>query len=190
MIKKTLILVAFIVGLASASFAAGELAPGTPPMNGAARRALAQELSVVFSTLNSQMPELSPSQQSWLKREYDLQIAEAGGRYTKRALSAMDSVEYQLRVAAPHASQLLRVLNLLSSDTQLTPDDEAALWSFVTYSLMDKMFWQSVDNLVQREVVDRKIGHFDGLYFENYVLLAQEILSKIVIPHLQRTLPE
>jgi hypothetical protein len=190
MIRSTLLAVVALLGLTSASFAAGELAPDAPLMNGPARRAFAQDLSVDFSTLNSQIPELSPSQQAWLKREYDEQITEAGGRYTKRALSAMDSVEYQLRVAKPHASELLKALNLLSSATELTPDHEVALWSLVAYYVMDKRFWQSVDNLVRRGVVDRKIGDFDSFYFENYGLLAQGILSKIIIPHLQRELPE
>jgi hypothetical protein len=112
------------------------------------------------------------------------------GRYTKRALSAIDSVEYQLRVAKPHASDLLQALDLLSSDTNLSLDEEVTLWSFVAHSVMDRMFWQSVDILVQNGFVDRKIGHFDSFYFENYVLLAQGILSKIIIPHLQRELPK
>jgi hypothetical protein len=190
MIRTTLLAVVAVLGLASTSYAAGELALDAPLMNGAARRAFAQDLSVVFATLNSQLPELSPSQQAWLKREYDEQIAEAGGRYTKRALSATDSVEYQLRVAKPHASELLKALNLLSSATELTPDDEVALWSLVAYFLIDQQFWQSVDDLVQRGVVDRKIGYVDSLYFENYGLRAQEIRSKIIIPHLQGELPE
>jgi hypothetical protein len=64
--------------LTSAVFAAGELAPDASVMNGAARRAFAQDLSVVFATLHLQIPELSPSQQAWLKREYDDQIGGAG----------------------------------------------------------------------------------------------------------------
>jgi hypothetical protein len=60
----------------------------------------------------------------------------------------------------------------------------------MAYSLMDHQFWQSVDNLVQSGIVDRNIGNFQNFYFENYVLVAQGILSKIAIPYLQGELPK
>ena len=186
---STVLLGVIILVLASPAFGAGELGPDEPPPNGAARRDLARDWLRVFSSLNSQIPDLSPSQREWLRREYDDQISTAGGRYTARALAAMDSLEYQLSIAKPHVSGLVNALSTLTSASPASLDREVALWTFVAYSLIDKGFWQSIQELIRRKVVGRRIGHVEDLYYENYVLQAQGILAKVVIPHLQGQLP-
>lgn len=156
------------------------------------RADLASELASVFSNLNAQLPQLSLSQRAWLKREYDDQIASAGGRYTTRALTASQSIEYQLRIAKPHVRRLNDALQMLVTDagSPSATDQEVAYWTFVAYLLMDKTFWQSIEHLVERGIVRPRIGHVDHLYYENYVLEAQTILAQIVIPHLQGKPPK
>jgi hypothetical protein len=44
-----------------------------------------------FGKLEAQIPTLSPSEEKWLKVEFDDTIGAAGGKYTGRSLAAMDS---------------------------------------------------------------------------------------------------
>ncbi len=70
------------------------------------RQSQARTWNEEFTKLNAQIPTLSPAEERWLKTEIDETIAEAGGKYTARSFAAMDSKEYQIRVAnlpnSPH----------------------------------------------------------------------------------------
>ncbi len=185
----------FITGVAlacvtSVSSAAGELASDRAVPSGVYRHQLASGWRTDFSSLNSQIPNLSPTQKAWLKLEYDDEIAAAGNRFTSRAISATHSLEYQLRVAKPHLAELEKVLSILASDPPDDLDKQVELWVIIAHSFMDKGFWQSIEALRDRKLITEKIGHVDSFYYENYVLQAQTILMRIVIPHLQGDLPK
>jgi hypothetical protein len=141
-----------------------------------------------FVRLDRQVPTLSPAEERWLKTEIDDEIANARNRYTKRALAAMDSREYQVRVAKSRLREMVAVLNALTAQKAPIPREEVRLWTELASQFMDKEFWQAVDGLVRLKIVDAKINGVDSLYFENHVLWAKGLLDGFVRPYLQGTL--
>jgi hypothetical protein len=150
----------------------------TPP----ARQAHALQLQRDFEALNAQIPTLSPSEEQWLKREIDDTIAGNGGRYTKRALDAMQSRAWSIRVAKPHAQLIIADLGSLA--TQRDRMRETRQWARIAALLMDHDFWQAVEDLQQRGVIDKQylrfLGDFPGL---TAGVWAQQILNEVVVPY-------
>ncbi len=148
-----------------------------------ARQAHALKLHGDFEALYSQIPTLSPSEEQWLKTEYDDTIAASGGRYTKRALDAMATRAWSIRVAKPQAFQIDYELAILSRP--LDPAQEARHWTRLAALLMDYEFWQDIDDLRQRGVIDKQqlnfLGEFPG---PTATLWAQQILYEVVLPYL------
>lgn len=149
------------------------------------RKSMAAELLFTFTTLDHQIPNLSPTQQNWLKSEYQEQIANSDGRYNARALAATNSVEYQIFVVKPQTKALVSTLTAIRNGTFRGRAEEVALWSSVVEHLVNFQYWQAIGNLAERGIVQKRIGHVDSLYFENYTLQASEILSSIVTPYLR-----
>jgi hypothetical protein len=139
--------------------------------------------------LDRQIPDLSPSQEEWLRSEYRQQIASAGGRYTARALAATNSLEYQIFITKPRGKEMINALTQIAASRVRDKNQEVALWALIANGFIDYEYWQAVANLVDRGTVQRRIGHVDSLYSENYTLQAKAILSKIVISHLKGQLP-
>ena len=100
----------------------------------------------------------------------------------------MDSQEYQIRIAKPRLRRMISALQLLAVSSAPALKDEARLWLDVASQLMDKEFWQAVDDLVRRKIVDGKINGIDSLYFENHVLWAKQVLDRFVMPYLEGTI--
>lgn len=165
------------------------LGPSDPLPNALARRSLAREWTSWFTALDRQIPTLSPSQEAWLKAEYHDEIAAAGNRFTARAGSAMESLEYQIFLVKPRTAEFVKVLTLIADANVRDKNQEVALWTLVSTWLIDYEYWQAVDELVERGTVQKQIGHVESLYFANYTLQAKDVLSKIVIPHLEGQLP-
>lgn len=179
----------FTVALLSFNvFAQAELASGKPLPNADLRRALAKNYAATFAQLDRQIPLLSPAQETWLKGEYHEEIAINGNRYTQRALAAMNSLEYQIYVAKPMTKEIAAVMSRIGSGIQ-NRAAEIALWTTAANMLIDNGYWQAAGNLVDRKIIPPKIGHVDSYYQQNYVIQAQEILSKIVVPYLEGRLP-
>lgn len=174
--------------LSITAFAQAELAADKPPPNSEVRRALATRYAATFTQLDRQIPQLSPTQETWLKGEYHDQIAVAGNRYTQRALAAMSSPEYQIYVAKPKTGEIASVMSKIASGTQ-SRTAEIALWATAANMLIDYQYWQAVGSLVDHKTIQPKIGHVDSYYHQNYALQAQGILSKIVVPYIEGRLP-
>jgi hypothetical protein len=141
-----------------------------------------------FRGLDRQVPSVSPAEERWLKAEIDDEIANAGNRYTKRALAAMDSREYQVRVAKSRLREIVALLNALAAEKAPVLREEVRLWTELSAKFMDKDFWQAIDGLVRLKIVDAKINGVDALYFENHVLWAKGLLEGIVQPYVQGNL--
>jgi hypothetical protein len=137
-----------------------------------------------FRRLNSQIPTLSPAEQLWLKTEIDDEIARAGNKYTKRALDAMNSREFDLSIAKPHAEQILRVLSELSRPALSEKKLEVILWTQLSSLFMDHEFWQAVDGLVRRGIIGKKINGVESNYNLTFTLWAKFIVDKIVVCYL------
>lgn len=147
------------------------------------RKAHALKLHQNFEALSSQIPTLSPSEEQWLKTEYDDTIAASGGHYTKRATDAMQTREWSIRVAKPHILMINVELGVLTM--KLTPAEEIAHWTRVAALLMDYDFWQSIDDLEQRGVIDkRQLEFLGGIHGPTATLWAQQILNEVVLPYL------
>ena len=137
-----------------------------------------------FTKLNAQIPTLSPAEERWLNTEIDDTIAEAEGKYTSRALEAMDSREYQIRVTKPHVQALIRILDRIVSSSYRNESQEALLWAQLVALFISQEFWQSIDHLVRLNIFEEKTGILDGRYHENHVLWGQQILYDVVITYL------
>lgn len=170
-------------------FTRAELAPEKPYPNAGVRRGLAKEWAAAFAQVDRQLPDLSPSQEAWLRNEYHQQIDSAGGRYTPRALAATSSPEYQIYIAKPRTGEILTALTRIASGAARDKNHEVALWASIANGFIDYGYWQAITSLIDRKTIERRIGHVDSHYYENYALQAQGILSKIVIPHLEGRLP-
>ena len=187
--KLRIAIAALMIFSVMPAFAAATLSPTKPPPSAGERREIASDWRDVFAHLRDQIPELSPSQVEWLKSEIDDQIAAAGNRYTSRALAAMDSLEYQIRASRLSVLKLISHLEVLATDPPPAHDGEVQYWLIVAHTMMDASMWQAIDNLVERGIVEYRIGHVDGTYYQNYVVQAQNILAKILLPFLQGRLP-
>jgi hypothetical protein len=148
------------------------------------RQEEAQKWLAGFRKLNLRIPMLSPEEQLWLKTEIDDEIARAGNQYTKRALAAMNSREFDLRIAKPHAEEITRVLSELSRPTLSDRRLEVILWAQLASILMDNEFWQAIDDLVQRGIIEKKINGVESNYSFTYTLWAKFIVDKIVVSYL------
>ena len=91
---------------------------GAVPPTPQARAAQAKEWLEGFRTLDRQIPTLSPTENAWLKLEYDDQIASAGGRFTERAIAASGSTEYHKRVARRGLESILAGLSMLTGSSR------------------------------------------------------------------------
>jgi len=146
------------------------------------RQAHALQLRQDFEALNAQIPTLSPGEERWLKAEIDDTIAGNGGSYTKRAVDAMNSRAWSIRVAKPHAQEIVAVLALLTK--QLDRTKETRQWARISALLMDHGFWQAVEDLQQRRVIDKQHLQFLGDFPEPTAgLWAQQILNEVVVPY-------
>jgi len=118
----------------------------------------------------------------WLKTEYDDTIAASGGHYTERAVSAMDTRAWSIRVAKPHALEIKSELVMLGMRNNRA--QEARHWTRIAVLLMDNEFWQAIDDLQQRGVIDKQhlqfLGEFHG---PTATLWAQQILKEVVLPY-------
>jgi hypothetical protein len=117
-----------------------------------------------FKKLNAHLPTLSPADQRWLRTEYDNEINRAGGGFTKRALDAMDSKEFALRVAKTHVEKIIGVLSELSHPKMADQRREVIFWANLASLYMDNEFWVAIDNLVQRGVVAKEINGYKSFY--------------------------
>jgi hypothetical protein len=150
------------------------------------RRELAKEWLEGVSKVERAVPTLSPEQRAWLKTEYDDEIKRNGGKYTKRALQASESLGYQIATARPQLEELKKTLTKLATSTPSDPSEEAVQWMTVAALFIDRNLWQALATLVQRGVLDKNINGVDSLYFENHALWARMVLQSVAQPLLLR----
>jgi hypothetical protein len=157
------------------------------------RRAQAGDWLREISRIESQIPTSSPSEQAWLKVEYDDEMARNGA--TPRANRARYSKEGASRFAKPVAARMVAILDQLSSRSPLTEPREVALWSELAYLGLDTNFWGDVSTLGDLGVLSRnpqsKVGTgglpgYQELLRGIWASRAQDILRSIVLPFVAR----
>jgi len=134
-----------------------------------------------FKRLDQEIPTLSPREREWLEREYDNQVA--SGRFTPRALAAMDSPEYQKRIARERLDRILFALGVLVNAGNLPAETEVKAWVELASGMMDPELWQAVTALVERKAVSSEINGVKQFYLENHVGWAQGVLNRVVVPY-------
>ncbi len=137
--------------------------------------------------VQEQIPTLSPAEKGWLETEVDNELAK--GKYTRRALEAMDSREYHIRVARSRMEDIIVTLTLLANSKSIEKNKEMINWALLAHQFMDTGLWISISVLVDRKIVDKKICNLESLYSENFVLQSQAIIRRVIINHLNGTLP-
>lgn len=148
------------------------------------RRGVAEGYRKAFSGLDEKIPTLSPDEDHWLRIEIDDTERQAGGVHTARALAAMDSKAYSLRVTKPHVRQIIEVLDGIIAQRVPGQRGEIRLWAQLAVLFMDFNFWQEIAALVSRGIVEKMVDGVEQFYFQNHVLWAETILRNVVIPSL------
>ena len=158
------------------------------PLTAAQRQELAQKWAAGFNQLNDAIPTLSPSEKAWLKREYDDQIA--SGKFTGRSLSAMNSREYNIRLAKRFASNNVELIGAIAGGKFTDRRKEALLWAAIADNLLDREYGQAILELVDLNVISKSVLEWENYYIENQQLQGQFILNRLVIPFLAGTQPD
>ena len=99
--------------------------------------------------MDRQVPTLSPNEEAWIAREYDEQIASNQGSYTNRAIDAMKSREYNVRVVREGLDKILRTLDALLHPRLLLKDGIEE-WTRLAALFIYPSFWQSVEDLARQ----------------------------------------
>lgn len=178
--QRLLRLIVLVCAFATMHTSLAETAPLARFADADARHQLAKSWLNGITALEQSVPTLSPEQQAWFQREYIDEIQHNGGRYTKRALAASDSREYQLVTVRPPLERLERALAQLADSAPTSRLAEVTLWIEVATYFMDHDLWQSVSALVREGVLNKQIDGVDDLYFENHVLWAQAVLRGVI----------
>ena len=157
------------------------------PLGGKARKELARKIGESITKIEKATPSLKPNQRKWLAKERD--ALRDVSTYTHRYLNLLDSTEYAINYVKSHVKVLILALD--SIQRGIVPKrEEVSSWTFVVYKMNDFMFWQSVQTLVDKEIIeanvleDHKFPHLD------YVSTGNLILSRIVLPYFYENLPD
>jgi hypothetical protein len=142
----------------------------------------ASRLHDKLSSIDKEIPYLSPAEQKWL----DGELSSGNGKFTDRSIRAMDSQEYEISTAKSGLALLIMPLNNLRS-LKLACKDEVLMWTEVASRFPNSQLWQSVDSLVKRKIVSKKSAEDFGNTFlaANAALRSQAILNGVVIPYLK-----
>jgi len=151
--------------------------------NRQSRQQEAREWLAEYKKLNAQIPTLSPAEQRWLKTEYDDEISRNGGHFTKRALDAGASKEFALRSTKPHIERIIGILSELSGPNIHDQRNEVILWARLVSLYMAPEFWQDIEELVRRGIINKEINGVKELYGANGTGDAKAILDNIVIAY-------
>ena len=165
---------------------AREFWQGTSPPSRADRREAASQFLKQIVRLDDQIPELSPSQREWLKREFNDEIRKASGRYTQRSILATDSLEYNLASAKPRLAAARSALSELTSAQSPALKREVELWATVAATYADMQLATSLVGLVAKNVL-RSDALDSELAFLPHTqsLKANIILVRVIVPYLQ-----
>lgn len=186
---KSLILSTSIILLFSSAYAESTFWKGDPP-NRKVRQAQAFVWLSCLKKVENQIPTISPAEKKWIETEYDKELErEKYRKLTQRALAAMDSREYHIRLARSHMEEIIYNLTLLSNNKPVERNREMIMWARLADQFINQTFWRSVSVLVNRKIIDREICDLKALYFENFVLQAQAIIRRVITNHLNGTLP-
>ena len=154
------------------------------------RRAQAVEWLAEVTSIERQIPTLSPAEEAWLKVEYDDEIAREG-YMTPRAASAMVSKEGAARSSKPIARTLVSILESLSVPSGLNEANEVLLWTRLAYVALDLNFWGDIARLGELKIVKRNpqsalttILEYQELLRGTWASRVEEILGRIVLPYL------
>lgn len=171
---------------AQAALNTGELL--TPNM----RIQLAKEWSIDIKKLNEAIPTLSPSQQEWLRREYDENNVPYGN--VRRAIEASNSKEYNIHAAKSIAAANADLISKLASGEIKDLRKETALWAALSANLLNYDANIAIMKLANMRILEYSITNTQGSNDPEIALHVRRaqgyaILTGIVIPFLYNKAP-
>ncbi len=155
------------------------------------RREQAAQWLKEIEVIDKQIPTLSPAEATWVKVEYDDQLAGNGGRFTARSIRAMESREYVSREGREFTASLLMVLKPLASSLTLAEREEMRLWADLCSYALDANSWGRISRLGELGIVERdpkqktELGHQQEL-LAYWAMRVQAITGQILEPFLRR----
>jgi hypothetical protein len=153
-----------------------------------ARKDYALTCILFIQKIDDSIPELSPSQEEWLKKEDAIYEKT---KNTTRYWEVYQSKEYDIRFVKRYNRELLNTLELLVSPT--LPEEEYYLWSLVATRLLDSEYWNSLYSLSEKQLVDKK-NFFSPIFTSwdrdlsfsnNGVIPSRQIIEHILSPYLR-----
>jgi len=154
------------------------------PLDGHLRQQIAVELLERMKIIDDPIPTLSPSERRWLEIE-----REASKNNVDRLVNMLRSKESSLEKAKHGSSQLVLGLRGIVGGANDTKE-EVLLWTMVSYHFVDQMFWEALNDLVERKLVVSQSFVDELDWADLYTSWGGDILEKIVMPFLHGTLPE
>ena len=187
--KKSLVILLILILLPIPVFSGGGMKAltGGGLLSGKLRKVLAKEIGLSITKIDQATPSLRPEQMHWLAEERDALRDVA--TYTKRYLNFLDSTEYASNYVKSHSKVLLSVLQEIQLKNN-KKKNEAMYWTFVVHGINDHKFWQSVKTLVNRGIVEVEVLEGHQYPHLDYVTLGNLILSRIIIPFFEGSLPD
>lgn len=174
-----------------------------------ARRARARTIKdEKMAPLEAAIPTLSPSQESWLRKEYDNAPVDSAAAIMRR-LKVEETTEYRLRVAREWTEAQLNLASELASGVR-DPRREAFLWTALAHNLLDRDALSAMTSLADDGLFAHELLNLSYIRSATDVLdpqharsspdkpdaqrilafnefLARELLREFVIPYLAST---
>jgi hypothetical protein len=137
------------------------------------RLKVTRKLGEFCGSIADSIPTLSPREQDWLDTEMN----------SPRIESVIDAIEFSKFYAGRAARNCLgHTKSLQQALHQGNRKSEALVWALLAGELLDSDFHWHVDNLRRKGVV--RISEEDSDTVEFTPAVGQEILNKILVPHL------
>lgn len=164
-------------------------------MNREQRVELAKRLRNNLVKLREGLPTLSPEQRRWLESESKAAEAARQTGAASRYLSLLDSYELNLDRSNKSLDLILQAVDEILKPS-VPPREEVLHWSVVASAYMSRDFWQQLHKVADRGHLDVDLLNFVNgtsrdleLNVANASVYSQRVLTRIVIPFLDGTLP-
>jgi hypothetical protein len=161
-----------------------KLDPNRPP-NKQERINFARALYKKFYEMNDAIPNLSPSQEKWLKSE---ELSEN----PYRKLKAHESDEHYLQDTKERLENILKALGIIINGLHKDQKHEVLYWLGVADGMIDFNLSLGIAELVNRNLVifsDERFGNSDLMLWV-FGKIGRSILSAVIAPYIMGQLPE
>ncbi|MEY9198432.1 hypothetical protein ABIA16_003548 [Sinorhizobium fredii] len=144
------------------------------------RDLVADYLLVAFGKIDAKIPTLSPSEASWLKTEYDDQLAANGNRYNERSLAASGSLEFAKKAAKDHTQGVIATAGAIK-DYEMDNGLEVEAWAKLDAMIIDVQYAQNIVKLKNAGLLaESDLPRPSQFFQQNMTLFGQCILRDVI----------